>query len=58
MRVAVIVWLPGLAIATAWEARTPAENDAVVPDPVESVPVEVILTVFPAPEKLATVLLN
>ncbi len=54
VRVAVIVKLPVLEMVTACEARTPFVNAAVVPEPAESVPVEVMSTV---PVKPVTVLL-
>ena len=41
--------LPVFEIVTAWEARTPFVKVAVVPEPAESVPVDVMLTVLPAP---------
>lgn len=52
--VAVIVKLPVFEIVTACDDRTPEENVAVVPEPEERVPVEVMVTVL---EKLVTVLL-
>ncbi len=45
VRVAVIVKLPVLEMVTACEARTPVVKAAVVPEPAESVPVEVMSTV-------------
>jgi hypothetical protein len=45
VRVAVIVKLPVFEIVTACELSTPAVNAAVVPEPAESVPVEVMSTV-------------
>ena len=51
------VKLPVFEIVTACEASTPFVNAAVVPEPEESVPVDVMLTVLPAPVKLVTVLL-
>ncbi len=57
VRVAVIVKLPVFEIVTACDARTPFVNAAVAPEPAESVPVDVMFTVFPAPVKPVTVLL-
>jgi hypothetical protein len=45
VRVAVIVKLPVFEIVTACELSTPAVKAAVVPEPAESVPVEVMSTV-------------
>jgi hypothetical protein len=44
VRVAVIVKLPVFEIVTACELSTPAVNAAVVPEPAESVPVDVMST--------------
>ncbi len=52
-----MVKLPVSDIVTLWDANTPLLNVAVVPLPADSVPVEVISTVFPAPVKAVTVLL-
>jgi hypothetical protein len=51
----VIVKVPVFEIVTECEARTPLVNAAVVPLPAESVPVELMETVLPAPEKEVTV---
>ena len=49
VRVAVIVKLPVFEIVTAWEVSTPFVKVAVVPEPAERVPVELMSTVLPAP---------
>jgi hypothetical protein len=56
VRVAVIAKMPLFEIVTAWDARTPLLNVAVVPPPDERVPVEVTSIVLPAPLKPVTVL--
>ena len=52
-----MVKLPVFDMVTLWEANTPLVNVAVTPLPADSVPVEVISTVFAAPSKATTVLL-
>ncbi len=54
--VAVMVKLPVFEIVTLWEASTPLVNEAVLPLPLESVPVELITTLLLPPVKLVTVL--
>ena len=50
-----IVKIPVFETVTECEARTPLVNVAVVPEPPESVPVELMSTVLPAPVKPVTV---
>ena len=57
LSVAVIVKLPVFVMVTLWEANTPLVNVAVAPPPADSVPVELMSTVLPAPSNGVTVLL-
>ncbi len=57
LSVAVMVKLPVFVMVTLWAAKTPLVNVAVVPLPVDKVPVELISAVFPVPVKRVTVLL-